>query len=331
MPRTGQNPMKWVKKTHNPSNITATTIVHIPSLDSYWKDNLKVLQLCLSTMRSNTTIPFDLLVFDNGSCQDVRDYLTDLMQQGEIQYLILFSRNIGKAGAWNFIFQSAPGEIIAFSDSDVYFLPGWLEASLRVMNSFPKAGIVTAQPIAGGDISTLWTAKDAACDETITINTGKLIPDEYLKAYLNGIGRFPSEYETFQKGRNDVMLTTNGVNAYATASHFQFITKKEVVDKIFPIQYSGPFSDTQPFDKDMEDLGLWRLSTTEYLVHHMGNHIPDFAAEVPWLKINTEVPNTASNEKTKRITARKRIWDNYYVRKMMKRILAKGYGLLYGE
>ena len=47
--------------------------------------------------------------------------------QGRIQYLMLSQHNLGKGGAWNMIFQAAPGEWLAYTDCDaLFFDPGWL-------------------------------------------------------------------------------------------------------------------------------------------------------------------------------------------------------------
>jgi len=40
--------------------------------------SLDVLRLCLGSLLANTPRPFDLLVFDNGSCEPVVEYLKGL-------------------------------------------------------------------------------------------------------------------------------------------------------------------------------------------------------------------------------------------------------------
>lgn len=84
MPRVGQNPMRWVKEVRHPERITGTTIVYIPYLGGYWAQGLEVLKLCLGSLRGNTRIPFELMVFDNGSCSEVQDYLLELRRKGII-------------------------------------------------------------------------------------------------------------------------------------------------------------------------------------------------------------------------------------------------------
>ena len=40
----------------------------------------------------------------------------------------------------------APGEIIAYADSDVLFSPNWLKRSVEILETYPNVGMVTARP-----------------------------------------------------------------------------------------------------------------------------------------------------------------------------------------
>jgi hypothetical protein len=40
----------------------------------------------------------------------------------------------------------APGEIIAYTDSDVLFSPKWLSRSVEILETFPSVGMVMARP-----------------------------------------------------------------------------------------------------------------------------------------------------------------------------------------
>ena len=131
MSRVGQNPMRWVSDVQQPQRITVAALVFIPHLLGYWSGSLEVLELCLGSLRENTAEPFDLLVFDNGSCPEVRRFLARMRERKEIQLLMLSDRNLGKTGAWNLMFRAAPGDIVVYTDSDVYFQRGWLELSLE--------------------------------------------------------------------------------------------------------------------------------------------------------------------------------------------------------
>jgi len=318
--------MKWVEQVHQPQNITVTTIVHIPTLEGYWEESLEVLKLCLQSMRSSTRVPFDLMVFDNGSCEMVLNYLEELKKSGFIQYLILSERNLGKVGAWNFLFQAAPGEIVSYCDSDVFFLDGWLEASLEILDHFPKAGIVTALPIAGGDLTTQRTAQLASQDPEVITITGLLIPDDYIKAVVKSLGKGEEEFKNRQINRKDVLISKDGVEAYATASHFQFTTKKSLLTQLFPAISDVPLGGDVQFEDEMVEKGYMRLSTTDYLVHHMGNQTPNLKTELPWLQTGTSTSETEVEK------PRPRGWrSSTVVRRIFKKINVFTYKMLYED
>jgi cellulose synthase/poly-beta-1,6-N-acetylglucosamine synthase-like glycosyltransferase len=121
--RKGQNPAKFVQKVAQPQRITVAVLNYVPFLSGFYAQTLDILKLCLGSIWENSDLSYDLLVFDNGSCQEVVDYLTEAQDAGKIQYLILSEKNMGKGGAWNIMLQAAPGEIVAYTDNDAYFYP----------------------------------------------------------------------------------------------------------------------------------------------------------------------------------------------------------------
>ena len=150
MPRAGRHPLKsqeFFQTEQMHKRLTVTTVIYIPMLSGYWQEGFAVLKLFFQSLRDNTSEPYDLMVFDNGSCQEVQDYLLDLHRNGQIQYLTLSAYNLRKFGALNYLLMTAPGEFVAYADSDVYFLPGWWEKSLEALEIFPEVGKVTALPI----------------------------------------------------------------------------------------------------------------------------------------------------------------------------------------
>src|SRR5512140_3638113 len=144
--RKGQNPAKFVKDVARPERITVALLNYITFLSGFYAETLDVLKACLQSMRKDAGLPFDLMVFDNGSCAEARDFLVSEKDAGRIQYLILSEKNVGKGGAWNVMLPGAPGEIIAYTDSDVLFSPGWLKRSVEILETFPIVGMVTARP-----------------------------------------------------------------------------------------------------------------------------------------------------------------------------------------
>ena len=57
--------------------LTIGSIVHIPDTKGFWKDSLKILDICISSIYHNTSQDFDLHIFDNGSCDEVKEYLIE--------------------------------------------------------------------------------------------------------------------------------------------------------------------------------------------------------------------------------------------------------------
>lgn len=337
MPRIGQNPMKWLGETKQPQRITITTIVHLPTLEGYWQQGLKVLQTCLHSLWQHTGHPFDLMLLDNGSCQEVQDYLLQAKREGLIQYLILSDYNLRKLGALDFLLHVAPGEIISFTDSDVYFLPGWLDASLQILQCFPEAGQVTALPTA--DRMAYYcehTQAGVTKDTTITVQKGNLIPEKYIRAHALSLGVAWEDYQDRLVNREDVLIERNGVQAFVSAQDFQFTTTRQAVQAVLPLRLENPDHYYDPlyspvFEAKLDGAGYWRLSTTEYLAHHMGNSVPNLEEEIAWLPAETlvrpegikrPVPNPVVKQKG-------RIRQNRFVRRALKQLNTFSYKLLY--
>lgn len=330
MPRVGQNPMKWAAEVHHNQKITITTVVFIPYLNGYWKESLEVLKLCLQSINDNTPNSFDLIIFDNNSCIEVQNYLLEMYHQGNVQYLVLSKYNVGKVGAWNYLFSAAPGEIIVYTDSDVYFRPGWLEASLEILEAFPEAGMITAQPARRNlPRYCLSTLKDAGKDPTVTIQGDKLLPKKYLLTCAYGLGRTLEEYCQIIKGQEDVLLNRSGVKAFVSADHFQFLTTKSVLSKLLPFEATMPLGsiDDLQMDDGVDKAGFWRLSTFDYLIHHIGNTLPT-QEELQWIFGNTAVETNPSNL-NKSQHEKPRILQNRFIRRFLKKINLLSYDLLY--
>lgn len=116
MPRIGQNPSRGQSLDFTPARTTVAVLVYAPHQAGYFENRMDVTRLTIESILANTKSPFDLLVFNNGSCPEISDYLQSLYDQGSIDYLIHSKRNIGKLNALKIIFNSAPGEIVAYTD-----------------------------------------------------------------------------------------------------------------------------------------------------------------------------------------------------------------------
>ena len=180
--RLGQNPAKKAKSVPQPESVTVAVITYIPELVGYYAQSLDVLKTCLGSIWRNTDTPYDLMVFDNGSCDEIRDYLRTSQDEGKIQFLVLSEKNYGKAGAWNFIFGAAPGKYIAYTDSDVYHYPGWLAHQIEILKKFPGTGMVTGMPMWTPEEYSTSTIEWAESRDDISLERGRFLPwDDYWK------------------------------------------------------------------------------------------------------------------------------------------------------
>jgi glycosyltransferase involved in cell wall biosynthesis len=274
--RQGQNPAKFVKNVARPKNVTVAVLTYIPFLRGYYEQSLDVLKLCLWSIWEHTDGPYDLMVFDNGSCQEVVEYLETSFESGLIQYLQLSSRNLGKVGAWNMILSGAPGEWVVFADSDIFFFPGWLQAHLDLFNHYPDVGTVTGLPRRRRTTFSDRTLERVAEHPEIEIRQGHFIPEEWIVDHVRSVGKM-NELKT-ELERDDFLLEYRGMQAYVTAQHFQFLVRKEVLKPYLPFDYTRPMGkDVANFDRAIESSGLLRIATKERTIMHMGNRIdPEF-------------------------------------------------------
>jgi len=275
MPRVGQNPARFIEKVAQPSTITVTVVNCIPFTSGYYEQSLDVLKACLNSIHENTPESHDLMVFDNHSCREVRQYLQEAYEQGVIQYLLLSDKNIGKLGAWNFLFGAAQGQYVVFSDGDILFRPGWLSASLELFETFPNVGMVTARPFRTQEkysTATIEWARNQQPD--VVLEEGCLLDWETYWEHGRSIGADENtSRESYPKGV-DYRLTYYEKMAYIGAGHFQFMAPRALLQKIIPLPSDQPMRGERALDFAINDMAYLRLNTEKTYVYHMGNRLP---------------------------------------------------------
>ena len=340
--RKGQNPAKFVKDVAKPERITVALLNYIPFLSGFYAETLDVLKVCLESMRKDAGLPFDLMVFDNGSCAEVRDFLVKEKEEGRIQYLILSEKNMGKGGAWNVMLAGAPGEIIAYTDSDVLFSPKWLSRSVEILETFPNVGMVTARPFRTPpefyDSTLKWARENAKLEE------GQFIPWETFLEFNLSLGQTEEENKKVYAETRDwkitmslrgaerrrnllaneetasqsaLAATSKEIVAYAGASHWQFTAYKSTLQGFLPFDMDKPMGQVRQLDKRMNDAGLLRLMVSDPLAMNMSNTLGYLRGELK------------TGEKKKRVSFGKRVLEIGFIKKMLLAIYNKIFSWYY--
>jgi glycosyltransferase involved in cell wall biosynthesis len=280
--RIGQNPAKFIESVPQPARITVAIISYIPFLSGYYTQSLDVLKTCLGSLWAHTDLPYDLLVFDNASCPEVRAWLSEQHETGKIQYLILSAKNLGKPAAWNFIFAAAPGEIIAYADADIYFESGWLSALVNVLDTFPNAGMVTGIPMWSPEQFSTATVEWEQHTDGVTLERGKLLAWDDLWKHAQSVGMSEEETRKTYETMENLRVSYKALQCYIGAGHFQFVAHKSVLMNVVPIPADRPMGQVRRLDILINEKGYLRLSTKDWWVRHMGNTLdPEIAQNAP--------------------------------------------------
>jgi glycosyltransferase involved in cell wall biosynthesis len=282
MPRIGMNPARSQNTDYKPARITLAMLTHVPNKIGYFEKRFEVVRVSLESFIAHTPRPYDLMVFDNNSSPQLVDYLKKLRDDNMINFLILSSRNIGKLNAFQIIFRAAPGEIIAYSDDDVFFLPGWLDESLKVLETYPKVGMVTGMYIRLHMKEGISSVLEFAKRPDVKVKTGELIPKELEQHFIDNTGRTWDQYKKETEGFKDIQLTYKGLNTLASAGHYQFVTRKQVILEALPrVWYSQLMGKMRELDLQIDLMGYMRLCTTPPTIRLLGNLInPEMAEEI---------------------------------------------------
>jgi glycosyltransferase involved in cell wall biosynthesis len=303
--RQGLNPAKKSgAMAYKPCNLGVFTILHIPFHSGYYTDLLEIFKIHVASLRQYTTPPFNYLVFDNGSTPEVKNELVQMHKEGIIDWLFLSKKNLGKTGAMNMVLAGISNPWVCYSDSDMLFRPGWLEASMEVYQNFPGCGTISAQ-VVFPDIE-----EDKGNSNFRQASGGEyafttIKPEEWiLKEYFQGRGIAPENQAVFSSMLLDqVTSLTSGVSALLGGNtHQQWLAARKVIQQVLPLpaKFQLARAQTSVLDQRIDRLNYLRLSTTKPYMYHMGNTLDetilpeiDHLESLPNLK-----PEISSSQKT---------------------------------
>lgn len=285
--RVGENPTKFARhnkglvqlNTKVPARVLAATVVYIPRLSDYYADSLSILKASLHSLRQTIPDDFDLLVYDNGSCEEVMEYLQAELAAGRIDWLWRSAGNMKKIGAWNHIFGAAQSEFVYYFDCDILHRPGWYEACRAIFAAYPQAGIVNAAPIpmkspAKVDKVLSMTLQMLSDSSEISLEQGQFTSDDWYGELGESLGGEAADFIAKARRFDQVRASQAGVEAFAQIWHAQFLIKTEFLRPYFPRPHDwAESSNDEAFDFYLNELPILKLGITEPLVAHLGNTI----------------------------------------------------------
>ena len=260
--------------------IVLTAITHLPVEGGYHVNRLNVIKASLESMRANAgERNFQVLIWDNGSC----DQLTHWLKRSYQPDYLVTSPNLGKTTARKSILEMLPPDtIVGCADDDMYYYPGWLDAHLKVYETFPNVGTVSGWPVRtqhrfANDFTKKWASRAAL------VEYGRFISEQEDRDFCTSIGReYDWQVETSANDL-DVKITYQGVEVYGTGHHCQFIGRAGTLAPFdqFSVEAMRP---ERYFEEAIDQAGLLRLTTFKRCTRHIGNRLDEDLEEL-WRKL----------------------------------------------
>lgn len=248
----------------------ASAIVYLPNFEGYHKDRFEVVKTSLLTMRENAGLDCQIMIWDNDSCPEFRDWLLNEYKPDSAILSANVGKSIARAGLLRMV---PPSTIMGVADDDMYYYPNWFKAQMEVLHYFPNVGQVSGYPVRtqfrwGNNNTKAWGRSHAKYE------TGRFIPEEWDRDFCTSIGRDYKWHLEYTKADLDHRITYREMSAYAVAHHCQFICE---AGKIVPFTRfdRDAMADEKPFDNAVDAAGLLRLTTVERYVRHIGNVLDD--------------------------------------------------------
>jgi hypothetical protein len=186
---------------------------------------------------------------------------------------------------------------VAYTDDDILFLPGWLDAHLKIMETYPKVGLVTGFYIRSHLRYATQSIEAFARQPGVEVKRGMLIPPELEQHYIENMGRTSESYQQEVSGLEDIQFTYRSLNTLASAGHHQFVTPRQLMLNLLPGWDSNLMGRMVELEEAVDRGGYLRLSTATPVTRLLGNVISaGNAAEAKRLGLSAQAGSTADNK-----------------------------------
>ena len=274
--RVGFNPNKEKEKKEEHFYHQVIIPVFIPNHEGYFTDSFRILQLCLESLFKTCHAKTYITVVNNGSCEEVVNYLQQLLIEKKIQELT-HSTNIGYVNAMlkGIVGHNFP--IITTSDSDVLFLNDWQKETYKLFEVFPKAGAICPTP---SSKTLKFYSYNLIFDSFFSkkIKFSDVINSIAMRDFALSIGN--SDFYNNLHLSKFLTVENKKVKAVVGAGHY-IVTYKGSIFNNIQEKYSGfklGGGSDDILDRPVVKQGYWRIATEDNYAYHMGNVIE------PWME-----------------------------------------------
>jgi cellulose synthase/poly-beta-1,6-N-acetylglucosamine synthase-like glycosyltransferase len=269
--RQGQHPTKETLVAQDELHHRVIVPVFIPEVEGYFAHSLKILELCLDSLRNTAAGRVAVTIVSNGCCREANHLLDQYYEEGWIDQVLRHSRNIGKIEAIAAAARGVHEPLITFSDNDVLFRRGWLENVEALFNHFPECGIASPTPLPS--LSWAYTASTVVgAYLRRELKFEKVVCDEDLDRFSHSINN-PDIFRAVHK-KTQLIVSRGNAQACVGCGHFVCTIRKELVSAMPPEKCKiacGGWSEAHWIDFPPDRLGYWRLATPRSYTYHMGN------------------------------------------------------------
>lgn len=228
-------------------------------------DAVEYTKLCVESLRdAKTNIPFELIVVDNNSTEDTKEYIRNI---DAIKYFSAV--NLGVAGGRNmgFSLSSKSADFVCYLDNDVVVSDYWVDEFVDVMRSDPQVGIIGAS----SNVRVLQVAsftKDLRTEWFEFCNQNpKLLPREQLEQfYPQGFLFLANQERTdTSKRRLQVQMPPDYIPGWC-----QFFRKQAVSNMLTPMDPEYPLYSASDIDLSwsIAKNGYKAIYDEKVFIHH---------------------------------------------------------------
>ena len=323
--RVGVNPARGTQVETDDTYHRIVMPVYIPNLDDYFKDSFEVLKLSLKSLYTTIHQKAKISVVSNGSCAEVNKYLNEELNAENIDELLIVRSGIGKINSIFKLINNVKEPLVTLADADVLFTTNWQGAVEKVFTDYPKVGMVCPFSYTKGYRElTANIFFDNLFNKSIKIS--EIENTDALKHFAESIGN-PSFYKDIHLKKGITYQKKGKSKVFIGAGHFVATFKTSVFDQFtFQFQLRKMASGERKFiDTPAVKHGLWRVSTYENYVYHMGNTLTPLYSELLKKNINSEPLQVYTSFKSKKVSK-----ASYYLKNVFfARIIFNNYIFTY--